>query len=154
MDIMQVTQVSEELYNAFQRLIPQLTRSCAPPTREELNEMVAAPGTILLIARDAEHDNEIVGTLTLVLYRIPTGVRAWFEDLVVDEKAQHRGIASALFKVGTQRAIQAGAARIDLTCKPSREEANRLYPRIGFKQRNTLVYRYDLAQATNASANT
>lgn len=154
MDILQVTQVSDELVEAFQRLIPQLSQACAPPTRDELCAIVAAPGTVLLIARDREHANGIVGTITLILYRVPTGVRAWFEDLVVDHAAQHRGIATSLFRVGIERAIAAGATRIDLTCKPSREEAHRLYPRLGFRQRNTLVYRYDLTQATNASANT
>ena len=39
--------------------------------------------------------------------------------------------------------LELGAKTIDLTSRPSREAANRLYQRLGFEMRETNVYRYD-----------
>ncbi len=81
--------VTDELVAAFARLVPQLSRSSPVPDEEELAEIVASPATVLLVARDG--DDTIVGSLTLALFRIPTGMRAWIEDVVVDETARGRG---------------------------------------------------------------
>lgn len=127
---------------AFARLIPQLSSSNPPPTREQVTEMVESEASTLLIA---EHEGEIVGTLTLVIFRIPTGVRAWIEDVVVDASARGLGVGRALNETALERARTAGATTVDLTSRPSREAANRLYQRIGFVQRSTNVYRFDLS---------
>ena len=82
--------------------------------------------------------------MTLVLFRIPTGVRAWIEDVVVDTEARGMGIGQALNEYAIQMAEQAGAKTIDLTSRPSREAANRLYQRLGFVARETNVYRYTI----------
>jgi ribosomal protein S18 acetylase RimI-like enzyme len=132
---------SPELLDAFARLLPQLSRSSPPPDKEELAELVEAPGTKVLVARDGD---TIVGTLTLVVFRIPTGMRAWIEDVVVDESARGRGVGEALTRRALDVADAAGARTVDLTSRPSREAANRLYQRLGFRLRDTNVYRYDL----------
>jgi ribosomal protein S18 acetylase RimI-like enzyme len=134
--------VDDELVDAFQRLIPQLSRSNPPPTREELGELVRSAASHLLVARDG--DGRIVGSLTLVLFRIPTGVRAWIEDVVVDESARGQGVGEALNREALRVAGDAGARTVDLTSRPSREAANRLYQRLGFEQRDTNVYRIEL----------
>ena len=134
--------VDDALVDAFGRLTPQLSRSNPPPTREELEEIVRSEASHLLIARDG--DGAILGSLTLVLFRIPTGVRAWIEDVVVDEAARGRGVGEQLNREALRTAKDAGAVTVDLTSRPSREAANRLYQRIGFKQRNTNIYRYEL----------
>jgi ribosomal protein S18 acetylase RimI-like enzyme len=95
----------------------------------------------LFVAR--EH-GEIVGSLSLVLFRIPTGLRAWIEDVVVDESARGKGVGEALSRAAIDHALKAGAKTVDLTSRPSREAANRLYERLGFKKRETNVYRYEL----------
>jgi len=136
-----VTKVTDELVAAFERLIPQLGATSGP-AREELAQIVGSPGTVLLIARAPERQGEIVGTLTLVLYRIPTGLRAWIEDVVVDAAARQQGVGTALCRAALQRARAAGATIVDLTARPSREEANRLYQHLGFARRQTNVYRY------------
>ncbi len=100
-----------------------------------------SPATVLLVARDGEPP-EIVGTLTLVVFRIPTGLRAWVEDVVVDDSVRGRGVGSALTREALRRAEAAGARTVDLTSRPSREAANRLYRRLGFELRETNVYRY------------
>lgn len=128
--------------DAFARLIPQLSSSNPPPSRDEVAEMVASEASILYAA---EHEGQIVGSLTLVLFRIPTGVRAWIEDVVVDGEARGLGVGRALNETALERARQAGATTVDLTSRPSREAANRLYQRIGFVERSTNVYRYDLS---------
>jgi ribosomal protein S18 acetylase RimI-like enzyme len=137
----QATIANAELIEAFQRLIPQLSSSNPPPTQEELAEIIAAPSTVLFIARLDEH---IVGTLTLATFRIPTGVRAWIEDVVVDSAARGHGVGEALNQAAILEAHHRGAITVDLTSRPSREAANRLYQRIGFVARDTNVYRYDV----------
>ncbi len=144
MEIVEVTQVDEELMSAFARLIPQLSSSSLPPTASELAEIVSSPATVLFVARDPSRNGEIVGSLTLVLFRIPTGLRAWIEDVVVDSDYRRRGIAEALNRAALKRGADAGAKTVDLTSRPSREVANRLYSRMGFAQRETNVYRYKL----------
>ena len=131
----------QELVEAFARLIPQLSKSSPPPTMAELAEMVAAPASDVLLAR---LNGRIVGTLTLVTFRIPTGVRAWIEDVVVDDAARGHGVGDQLNRFALDIARSKGAKTVDLTSRPSREAANRLYQRIGFQPRETNVYRYDL----------
>ena len=137
-----VERVDEALVEAFGRLIPQLSRSSPAPTADELREIVDGPATHLLVARD--DDGTIVGSLTLVLFRIPTAMRAWIEDVVVDDAARGNGVGDALNRRALVIAEEHGAKTVDLTSRPSREAANRLYQRIGFEPRETNVYRYEL----------
>lgn len=123
------------------RLIPQLSSSNPPPTLAELSVIVDNDSCDVLIARDGE---KIVGSLTLVVFPIPTGVRAWIEDVVVDEAARGKGVGEALNTFALQRARERGAKTVDLTSRPSREAANRLYQRLGFVARETNVYRFTL----------
>src|SRR5439155_221104 len=113
----QATEATDELVGALARLVPQLSRSSPPPPASEVAELVSAPATTLLVARlagDGEVAGTIVGTLTLVLFRIPTAVRAWIEDVVVDESARGRGVASALVNRALEQAAVAGARTVDL----------------------------------------
>ncbi len=143
-EVVEATEVTPELVAAFERLTPQLSSSNPAPPEAELREIVESPATVLLVARDPEADGRIVGSLTLALFRIPTGLRAWIEDVVVDGEARGKGVGEALNRVALDRARQVGARTVDLTSRPSREAANRLYQRIGFVERETNVYRYDL----------
>ena len=127
---------------AFARLVPQLSRSSPPPDEHELREMVDAPGTVVLVARDG--DGTVLGSLTLVTFRIPTGMRAWIEDVVVDDAARGRGVGDALNRAALDAARDRGCRTVDLTSRPSREAANRLYQRLGFEARDTNVYRFEL----------
>lgn len=140
--VREATSVTPELVAAFERLVPQLSRSNPPPSPAELADIVASPATVLLVAEDG--DGTILGSLTLALFRIPTGLRAWIEDVVVDEAARGRGVGEALNRAAIDRARAAGARTVDLTSRPSRDAANRLYRRLGFHQRDTNVYRFDL----------
>jgi ribosomal protein S18 acetylase RimI-like enzyme len=136
-----VQKVTSDVVAAFESLIPQLSRSNPAPTEAELNDMVASPSSDVFVARV---DGNIVGSLTLVTFRIPTGIRAWIEDVVVDESARGHGVGEALNQAAIEEARRKGAVTVDLTSRPSREAANRLYQRIGFVQRDTNVYRYSL----------
>jgi ribosomal protein S18 acetylase RimI-like enzyme len=134
-----ITEVNGELVAAFARLVPQLSRSAPPPDRDTLAAMVRHDAITLLVAR---LDGEVVGTLTLVMFPIPTGLRAWIEDVVVDESARRTGTGQALSEAAVRIAQEAGARTVDLTSRPSRQAAGRLYERIGFVQRDSRVYRY------------
>lgn len=134
---------TDELVDAVRRLLPLLSRSASAPTRQELSEITDSPATTLFVARDGE-GGPIVGTLTLAIFRIPTAVRAWIEDVIVAEEARGEGCGEALTRAAIATARTAGAKTVELTSRPSREAANRLYRRIGFVERETNVYRYDL----------
>ena len=133
--------VTDEVVEAFARLIPQLSSSNPPPSRSQLEALVASGASSLFIARV---DGVIVGSLTLATFRIPTGVRAWIEDVVVDESARGHGVGEALNRAALDRARAEGAITVELTSRPSREAANRLYQRLGFVARDTNVYRFTL----------
>jgi ribosomal protein S18 acetylase RimI-like enzyme len=136
-----VRSVTDELVEAFVQLTPQLSSSSSAPSAEVLAEIVGSEASTLLIARDPD-EGPIVGSMTLALFRIPTGLRAWIEDVVVDESARGRGVGDALNRRALEIAAAAGARTVDLTSRPSREPANRLYRRLGFVERETNVYRY------------
>ena len=134
-----------ELLAAFVRLMPQLSSSAPPPTAYELEDVVTSPATTVLVARN--EDDVIVGALTLATFRVPTGVRAWIEDVVVDQDERGKGIGAALVRAALELAGEAAARTVDLTSRPDREAANRLYLRLGFTQRTTNVYRYTFERA-------
>jgi len=137
-----VNRVDSDLVVAFQRLIPQLSESNPAPTKEQLESIVASDSSCILLAKV---DGVIVGSLTLVIFHIPTGIRAWIEDVVVDTDARGKGVGEVLNKFALDEAKRQGALTVDLTSRPSREAANRLYQKIGFKARETNVYRYQIS---------
>ena len=148
-EIFEATEVDDELVDAFTRLIPQLSRSSAPTSRQDLAAICASEASILLMARHA--DGRILGSLTLAVFRIPTGVRAWIEDVVVDGDARGAGVGEALVAAAVDRSRSLGARTVDLTSRPDREAANRLYVRCGFALRETNVYRRTLEVPADGS---
>lgn len=140
--ISEATTVTDELVNAFTRLIPQLSQSSPPPTSEDLAAIIADPDTHLFIA---EQDGAIVGSLTLIIFRSPTGVRARIEDVVVAESARGTGLGRRLTDAAIERSRAIGAKAIGLTSRPSRQAANGLYQSLGFELRNTNVYEMKLS---------
>ena len=140
-DVQIAKRVDNDLVEAFQRLIPQLSKSNPAPTKEQLESIVASDSSQILLAKA---DGVIVGSLTLVIFQIPTGLRAWIEDVVVDGSARGAGVGEALNTFAINESRKRGATTVDLTSRPSREAANRLYQRLGFVQRDTNVYRFTL----------
>ena len=136
-----VTEVSEELVASINALLPQLSSSARPVSLELLTSMVEAPGTALFVAH---HDDRMVGMLTLVTFRIPTGQRALIEDVVVDESVRGLGIGVALTTAALDHARSVGVTTVDLTSRPARVAANALYKKVGFTQRETNVFRFTL----------
>ena len=140
--IYEITEMSQKVYDAFERLLPQLSESAKIPTWDELSTIIDSKAGIVLAAVDDEDPEEkILGTMTLVVFRIPTGVRSWVEDVVVDKEARGQGIGEKLIRTAIERAKAEGAKTIDLTSRPSRVEAHRLYRRCGFEMRETCVFR-------------
>lgn len=131
-----------ELTEAFERLVPQLSRSNPPPSKEQVDDLLASPAITQFVARD--DDGRIVGVSTLATFRIPTGLRAWIEDVITDEAARGQGLGAALTTAMLDHARSQGATTVDLTSRPSREAANRLYRRLGFEPRETNVYRFEV----------
>lgn len=144
MYIGKVSEVTEELYAAMQRLVPQLGVHKAPPTREELIQLVTSGSSTLLVARSSSSEEKIVGFLCLTIYQVPTGTRSIIEDVVVDESARRQGIGEALVRQAIELARAAGASGVSLTSNPQREAANRLYQSMGFELRKTNPYFYRL----------
>ena len=137
-----VTRADDALLEAFQRLIPQLTHDNPPPTLDELTALVAEASSTLLVARSPSQ--QIIGALSLTIYRVPTGIRAIIEDVIVDGPARGQGVGQALLQRALQIAKQKGAAGISLTSNPLRVAANRLYVKLGFVKRETNAYHMKL----------
>jgi ribosomal protein S18 acetylase RimI-like enzyme len=133
-------EVTGEVAEAFGRLLPQLSRSAKPPGPAELDAIVGFPSNTVLLARSG---GAITGTMTLVMFPIPTGLRAWIEDVVVDEAARGQGTAEAMMREALRLAREAGAKSVDLTSRPARAAAGRLYERLGFTIRESRLYRYE-----------
>jgi ribosomal protein S18 acetylase RimI-like enzyme len=131
--------VTGEVVEAFAGLLPQLSSSAAPLGQDGLDAIVRSPASTVLVARSS---GAIAGTLTLVMFPLPTGLRAWIEDVVVDESARGQGIGEALTREALRLAREAGARTVDLTSRPSRVAAGRLYERLGFTARETRLYRF------------
>ena len=133
-----LTRATDEAVRAFGRLLPQLSTSAPVLDAQTLAEIVAHQSTTVLLAR---LDAEIVGALTLVVFPIPTGLRAWIEDVVVDGGARGCGVGAALTNEAVRIAQAAGARSVDLTSRPARAAANRLYDRLGFARRDSQLFR-------------
>lgn len=133
-----VTEADDELYEAFQRLVPQLTNNNPPPTLNDLSALVRDSSTTLMVARSDQ--GKIIGALALAVYPMPTGIRSIIEDVIVDSSVRGQGVGEALMIRAIELAKQKGAGNISLTSNPMREAANRLYLRVGFKRRETNAY--------------
>ena len=144
--VVEATSVDDELIAAMGSLVRQLSTSASAPTVEEIREIIESPCTTLLVARDYSMTGRIIGMLTLVVFRIPTGVRAWIEDVAVDAAARGKGVGEALSREALRVALAHGARTVELSSRPSREAANRLYRRLGFVPRDTNVYRYTVTR--------
>lgn len=143
-EISEATVADDDLVAAFARLIPQLSSSNSPPDRNALAEIVDNPHVFLFLARDRDDADRVIGSLTLVTFRIPTGLRAWIEDVVVDDNTRRSGAATKLTTAALAKAKQLGVATVDLTSRPSREAANALYVKLGFELRTSNLYRFAL----------
>jgi ribosomal protein S18 acetylase RimI-like enzyme len=132
-------EATPELIEGLNELLPQLSTNAAPLTTDDVEALVASPVTVLFVARD---EGRIVGSLTLVVFAIPTGLRAWIEDVVVDAAARGAGVGEALTNAAIEESRRRHVRSLDLTTRPSREAANRLYARLGFERRDTNVYRF------------
>ena len=140
MQIEQVTEATEEIFEAFQRLVPQLTSNSPAPTREDLQTLAESESSLLFTARG--EDGRIAGSACVTVYRVPTGVRAIIEDVIVDEDSRGQGIGEALVQRALEAARERGAPAVTLTSNPKREAANRLYVKMGFIRRETNAYLY------------
>jgi ribosomal protein S18 acetylase RimI-like enzyme len=141
--ISRVTEPTDELYQACQRLVPQLTNNNPPPTQDQLAQLIGSEASRLFIAQDMANSHaEIIGLATLIVYPVPTGLRGYIEDVVVEDSWRGKAIGEALTQACLDAAKEAGCPQVMLTCNPGRTAANRLYQRMGFEQRKTNVYRY------------
>lgn len=141
LEIRPAERADDDLVAAFAALVPQLSSSSPPPSADDLAAIIDAPDSVLFVAR---LEGRIVGALTLACYRIPTGLKAWIEDVVVDETARGQGVGEELSRAAIAEATRRGAKHVSLTSRSSREAANRLYRRLGFEPYDTNIYRYPI----------
>ncbi len=141
MKIFEIKEYDDDFLDVVNKLLPQLSASAESLSKYDLQEIISSGYTKLLFAEDQKL---LVGTLTLVLFKIPTGIRARIEDLVVDSEARGKGFGKLLIQHAIKLAKDSGAGSIDLTSHPSRKSANVLYKKIGFETRETNVYRYSI----------
>lgn len=143
MEIFEAKEVTDEMVEMWRKLMPQLSSSSPLPTREQLESIINSQSVVLFMAREG---GKLVGSLSLAYFRVPTGTRGWIEDVVVDESMRGHGIGEALTRSALAKARELNIRTVDLTSRPSREAANRLYQRVGFQLRTTNLYRYTLTE--------
>jgi len=141
-EISEIQQADEAVLTSVNRLLPQLSKSAKLIDIKQLNRLTESECTRLYFAKEG---TEVLGMLSLVIFPIPTGIKAWIEDVVVDERARGKGVGKALMKKALAEAVNLGTKSIDLTSRPSRETANKLYQSIGYQERETNVYRYKIS---------
>ena len=141
-NVTEILEADEAILSSINRLLPQLSKSSKPINLNQLKQLTGSECTQLFLARDAEG---ILGMLSLVVFSIPTGNKAWVEDVVVDEDARGKGVGKLLMNYAMETAETLGAKSVDLTSRPSREAANKLYQAIGFQERETNVYRFSIS---------
>jgi ribosomal protein S18 acetylase RimI-like enzyme len=137
----ELTEVTDEVVEAFARLLPQVSRSAVPLDRAALTAIAQSQAVTLLLARSG---GQIIGSLSLAMFRVPSGLRAWIEDVVVDQEARRHGTGRALVSEALRIAAAAGVRTVDLTSRPARAAAGNLYEQAGFVLRDTRVYRHSL----------
>ena len=137
--IFEITEADDATLDAVNRLLPQLSKSSKIINGSTLQKLTNSECTRLYVAKEGD---TIFGMLSLVVFSIPTGTKAWIEDVVVDERARGKGVGKELMNHALNVAKGLGAKSADLTSRPSREAANKLYQAIGFERRETNVYRY------------
>lgn len=142
MKVTEITKYDDSIVDVLRKLLPQLSKSADTPSTGLTRQIIESDSSRLLIARE---DDIVLGMLTIVIFPIPSGVRAWIEDVVVDEAGRGKGVGEALNQRALQLAKEEGARTVDLTSRPSRAAANRLYKRIGFIPRETNIYRYEIS---------
>ncbi len=138
MKIYRATEYSTHLAEAIARLLPQLSASAQAPTAEQIRTLLDNPNTHLFVA---EHEGSIAGILSLVIVDIPTGRKAWIEDVVVDKAFRGQNIGAQLVEQAKLTATEVGAKKLYLTSNPSRKAAHALYKRCGFEEYDTTVFR-------------
>lgn len=138
-EISELIEADENTLSSVNHLLPQLSRSARMITLDRLQTLVSSDCSRLYLAKEGDH---IHGMLSLVVFPIPTGTKAWVEDVVVDGGARGKGVGKSLMRHAMDEARRLGAKAVDLTSRPSREAGNKLYQSLGFQVRQTNVYRY------------
>lgn len=137
-----VRTVDNGLIEAIDRLVPQLLDTTSAPGRWELEQAIANPGAILLVAESA---SVIVGMLMLVVFRAPTGVHAKIEDLVVDFDVDLPDVAERLIRRALKTSTSRGAHTVQAVCPPSNKGMASIYEQLGFERRSTTAYRFKIS---------
>jgi ribosomal protein S18 acetylase RimI-like enzyme len=139
-NISELTETSSSVLQSINELLPQLSSSAQVISMDRLSELVESDNTIIFIGTD--ESGQILGMLSLIVMKIPTGNKAWIEDVVVDQSARGKGMGKALMNHALEKAKELAVKSVDLTSRPSREKANMLYQSLGYQIRETNVYRH------------
>jgi ribosomal protein S18 acetylase RimI-like enzyme len=103
--------------------------------------MLREKGFEVWVVREGD---KIIGIATLALIKRLSVQRARIEDVVVDKAYRGKGLGKALIKMLIERTKIIGISTIDLTSRPDRVVANKMYKKLGFMVNKTNVYRLQL----------
>jgi ribosomal protein S18 acetylase RimI-like enzyme len=142
-NISELTETSSSVLQSINELLPQLSSSAQVISMDRLSELVESDNTLIFIGTD--ESGQILGMLSLIVMKIPTGNKAWIEDVVVDQSARGKGMGKALMNHALEKAKELAVKSVDLTSRPSREKANMLYQSLGYQIRETNVYRHKIS---------
>lgn len=123
------------------RLLPQLSGRLAVPDADALRRIVGAEQGRLLVARVGER---VVGLLTIVWYDVPSGRKAWIEDVVTDAEFRGRGIGRRMVRKALEIARSVSADKVMLTSSAHRTAAHALYRSENFQTAETTVFAFKI----------
>jgi GNAT superfamily N-acetyltransferase len=140
LEIEEVGEMSAEILEALQRLLPQLNPRLPLPTAERLQRIIDDPDVTLVVARDG---GRISGTTTVIVYTTPYWIKARLDEVVVDAEARGKGVGEAMVRYCLEVGRRKGAQVVELQSgrAEQRAAAHRLYKRIGFEVRDSDIFR-------------
>ncbi|GAB1414853.1 hypothetical protein MASR2M117_02590 [Paludibacter sp.] len=137
MKIIELRTFSPRYLQAIQSLTMELLNEPYELSEAYLQEIVESENSHLFLLLEEE---VVMGMLTVAIYKTPTGIRAWIEDVAVDKQARGRGYGRQLMLHAIDFAKAMSASTLMLTSRPARVAANKLYQSLGFEQKETNVY--------------
>jgi ribosomal protein S18 acetylase RimI-like enzyme len=132
-----LTKPSKKALLEINRLFLQLSSSGRQITLTDLRKTLSNKDLYVIVLRDK---NRIIGMGSIMMIRYLFGLWGNIEDVVVDQEYRRQGLGKKLMKklisIGKQKKVNG----VNLTSRPSRVAANKLYKKLGFKRKETNFY--------------
>lgn len=140
--------ITTKALHQVNHLLSQLSLTNTPPTPLTYGQFTSLLGQqqvfFLTAMSSTDAKAMIIGFLMVYVVRIPSGLVAVAEDLIIDKPYRKWGVGRFLMEYAIMLAEKKGARHISLRTNPQRIEANKLYEQMGFHLVTTNFFRINL----------